>query len=197
MGWFDYTPPGFIIDKGKKAIEWGKKQTEEGGYFGDPAGTKFRFGQGEAAGQFAGEGERGFRKLGHESALQRRYMEDIARGRESVSAMQLKNALGQNVAGQQAMAASARPGQGAMGARSAMMNAGRMGAGLAGQQATAGIQERQSAQNALNNMLLQQRAQDMQVALNSRSNALGINPQGASGVDKQMGALTGAAGWAM
>lgn len=169
--------------------------TGEGGPLGDPAGTEFRQQQGGLASSFAGQGEQGFRSLGDEAGMQRKYMEDIARGRESVSAGQLKDALGQNVAGQQAMAASARPGQGPMAARGAMMNAGRMGAGLAGQQATAGIQERQSAQNALNQMLMTQRQQELQAALQSRSTAMGINPQGDSGVDKQMGAFTGAMGW--
>ena len=58
-----------------------------------------------------------------------------------------------------------------MAARTAAMNMGRMSTGLAGQQALAGLQERQQAQKALSDLIMQQRGQDMQVALGSRQNA--------------------------
>lgn len=179
------------------AYDWTKEKagdawdglTGEGGMFGDPKGTKERLAQGQAASDFANRNETQFRRGGRDAFAQRKYMEDIARGRESVSALQLKQALGQNIAGQQSMAASARPGQGAMAARNAMMNAGRAGSALGGQQALAGIQERQAAQNSLNNMILQQRGQDLQGALGSRTNAVNaFNPQGPSGSDKQAAA---------
>jgi hypothetical protein len=70
-----------------------------------------------------------------------------------------------------------------------------MGAGLAGQQAVAGIQERQAAQNALNQMLMRQRQQELQAALQSRQTAMGINPQGPTGTEKQAGAIEGLMGW--
>ena len=66
-------------------------------------------------------------------------------GDYSVSAEQLRQGLQQNVAAQQAMAAGAAPRNQAMAARTAMLQSGRLGAGLAGQQATAGLQERQQA----------------------------------------------------
>lgn len=195
MSWFDYTPLGAIdsltgnhLEKAGKKV-WGDL-TEEGGILGDPTGTGARQVQGEKAGGFADRSEGEFAYLGGQAGNQRQYMEDIARGRESVSAMQLQQALGQNQAQQQSMAAGARPGNAAMAARGAAMNAGRQGAGLAGQQAMAGIQERQAAQNALNEMLLKQRQQELQGALGSRQNAVSAyNPSGASGAEKQGGAI--------
>jgi hypothetical protein len=204
MAWYDYTPIG-AADKyitGGKGAEWVGEQFDEGGLLGDPEGTaanrEGRLGAAGQAGSFAGQGEQGFRSLGTEAGLQRKYMEDIARGRESVSAGQLKNALGQNVAGAQAQAAGARPAQGAMASRNAMMSAGRMGAGLAGQQATAGIQERQSAQNALNQMLMEQRRQELQAALQSRQTQIGgyQTPQGPTGQEKQLGFIEAGARYA-
>lgn len=192
---------GGLVGAGADALTGGhaskyiNSQFGEGGMFGDATGTQGMKDQAGAAGAFAGQGEAGFGRLGGEADLQRKYMENIARGRESVSAMQLKDSLGQNVAAQQAMAASARPGSGAMAARAGMQQAGRMGAGLAGQQAVAGIQERQSAQNSLNQMLMKQRQQEMQVALQSRQNAIGaFNPDsyGETGNDKVLGVIKGA-----
>lgn len=133
------------------------------GKLGDEAGRASRFGA---------EGQRGFGSLGREATAEREYMRRIARGDESVSAMQLQQAMQQNQAQQQSMAAGARPGNAAMAARQAAMNASRQGAGLAGQQAIAGIQERQSAQNALQQMLMQQRAQELQATLGGRGQAL-------------------------
>lgn len=102
-----------------------------------------------------------FNRLGQEANAERDYLRRIARGDESVSAMQLKQALGRNQAMQQSMAASARPGNAAMAARNAAANAGRQGAALAGQQALAGIQERQGAQRQLQDAILRQRGQDI------------------------------------
>jgi hypothetical protein len=127
--------------------------------------------QGGLSSAFAGQSEGDFRTLGGEATTERDYLRRIARGDESVSRMQLGQALQQNQAAQQSMAAGARPGNAAMAARTAAMTAGRQGAGLAGQQAIAGIQERQAAQQSLGNMLMQQRQQELQGALGGRSNA--------------------------
>lgn len=111
--------------------------------------------------------------LTEESAANRQRLQDIATGKESVSAMQLAQANQQNQAMQQSMAASARPGNAAMAARTAAMNAGRNSAGLAGQQAVAGIQERQAAQSALSQALLGERGQDVGAATAGYGNAAG------------------------
>lgn len=67
-----------------------------------------------------------------------------------------------------------------MAARTAMMNNARLGAGMSGAASLAGIQERNAAQQALNQSILQQRGQDSQVALGSRQNAVnaygGVDP---------------------
>jgi hypothetical protein len=83
-----------------------------------------------------------------------------ATGAESVSAMQLKNALGQNIAAEQAMAASGR-GNPALQQRQAQQRVGDLRAGLAGQQAVAGLMERQQANQQLGQLLMQQRQQDL------------------------------------
>src|SRR5688500_9405796 len=82
---------------------------------------------------FADRGEQGFGQLGAESGRLRQQLGDVASGKVSLSAEQLRQGLQQNIAGQQAMAAGARPGSAPMAARTAAMSAGRMGQGLAGQ----------------------------------------------------------------
>lgn len=130
-------------------------------------------GYGKEAGDFARTSQEDFRRLGQEAAMQRQYLQRIARGEESVSAMQLGQSLQKNQAAQQSMAAGARPGNAAMAARTAAMTAGRQGAGLAGQQAVAGLQERQQAQMALQQALLQQRQQELTATNTGRSQAMG------------------------
>jgi hypothetical protein len=129
-------------------------------------------GQAGASSKFADRSEGRFGRLGGEATTERDYMRRLARGEDSVSALQLKQALQQNQSAQASMAAGARPGQGAMAARTAMENSGRLGASLSGQQAVAGLQERQAAQNSLNQMLMQQRQQELQAALGGRGQAL-------------------------
>lgn len=171
--------------------------TGEGGLLGDAKGTQARLDQGAKASDFANYGENAAQRGGMIARQEQDNMRKYATGEESLSKLMLKQGLASNVAGQQAMAASARPGSGAMAARGAMMNAGRAASGLAGQQATAGFQERQAAQNSLNQMIMQQRQQDMGAATQSRQNAISAyNPQGPSGQDKQAGLVKGLAQWA-
>lgn len=103
-----------------------------------------------------------YNRLGGALDQQAAYMQRIARGEESVSAEQLRQGLQQNISAQQSMAAGAAPRNSAMAGLMASRNAMNLGAGMAGQQAMAGIQERQAAQNALSQMLLQQRGQAVQ-----------------------------------
>lgn len=125
-----------------------------------------------AAGAFAGVGEQGYgdrtgRMLGVAGDLDR-----IRQGEDSYSLQQLRNALTQNVAAQKAMAAGARPANAAMSARTAMRNAAQLGSALSGQQALAGIAERNAATQSLANMYGQMRGQDLQAALGSRQSQL-------------------------
>lgn len=88
-----------------------------------------------------------------------------AAGRNSVSAEQLRQGLSQNLSNQQSMAAGAAPNNAAMASRNAAMNMGRAGYGLAGQQAVAGLQERNQAQQALGQLQLGQSGQNLQGTL--------------------------------
>jgi hypothetical protein len=84
-----------------------------------------------------------------------------ANGAESLSAMQLRRDAGANIAQQQALAASGRPGNAALAARMASQNAGRIGTSLSGNTAMAGIAERDSAARALAGLAGQARDQDI------------------------------------
>ena len=142
---------------------------------------------GLAANQFAEYNQGGYQALGAEAAAQRDALRRQAMGQDSLSAEQLRQGLQQNLASQRSMAAGASPGNSAMAARNAAMNMGRAASGMSGAAATAGIQERRAAQDALAQMILQQRGQDLQGALGSRQTAVGaygqINPEG-SKLDK-------------
>ena len=137
---------------------------------------------GLASNQFAEYNQGGYQALTGEAAAQRDALRRQALGQDSLSSEQLRQGLQQNLASQRSMAASASPGNAAMAARNAAMNMGRAASGMSGAAATAGIQERQAAQNALSQMILQQRGQDLQGALGSRQNAIsgygGIKPEG-------------------
>lgn len=128
--------------------------------------------QSASAGGFADQGQAGYAQLGGEAAAQRAYLQRVAGGQDSVSAEQLRQGMLQGVAAQRSMAAGAAPQDAAGAARTAAIQSSRLTSGLAGQQAVAGLQERQNAQQALANMILQQRQQDLQASLQSRSNAI-------------------------
>jgi hypothetical protein len=89
------------------------------------------------------------------------YLGQQMQGRNLLSAEQLRQGQMQNVAQQQAAAASAQPGMGAMAQRQSMMNAGRQGYGMSGQAAMAGIAERNAAANAYGGLVGQIRGQDL------------------------------------
>jgi hypothetical protein len=127
--------------------------------------------QAQKSGAFADRGEAGFGQLGGEASAQRDYLRRLASGQDSVSAEQLRQGLQQNLAAQSSFAAGASPRNSAMAARTAAIQSARLGAGMAGQQAIAGLQERQMAHQGLSNMILQQRGQDMNVALQGRQGA--------------------------
>jgi len=95
----------------------------------------------------------------------------LANGQNSVSAMQLQQGLQQGQAQQMSMAAGATPQNQAMAARNAMLNSGQMASGMMGQQAMAGLQERQGALNTLAGMQTAQAGQNMQGALGMAQNA--------------------------
>jgi hypothetical protein len=156
--------------------------------------------QGGMSSVFADQGQQGYGAMTQESQQARDYLRKLASGQESLSAEQLRQGNQQAMSAQRSMAASASPQNSAMAARTAAQNMGRINMGLAGQQATAGIQERQAAQQALANMIMQQRGQDLPAALGSRQNAIGAfnnvaNNPGTNTddtrLDQKVGATTG------
>ena len=122
----------------------------------DPMGDLQRFGD---------RGAGGFYRTGQDMQRLQQQLEARASGQApSLSGEQLRQNLQRNLSSQRAAAASARPGNQAMAARNAAQQMGRLQAGLAGQQAMAGIAERQAAQAALQNLLERQRQQDLAAA---------------------------------
>lgn len=156
--------------------------------------------QGGMSSVFADQGQQGFGQLGAESAAARQHLADQASGKVSLSGEQLRQALQQNVNAQRSMAAGASPGSAPMAARAAANNAASLGYGMAGQAATAGIQEREAAARALNDALAQQRQMELNAALGSRQNAIsaygGTTPE-KSWLEKYGPAVTGAIGAAI
>lgn len=152
--------------------------------------------QGRSASDFAGQGEYGFGMLGGEAQREREYLRRLASGEDSVSAEQLRQGLQQNLSGQRSLAAGASPQNSVMAARTAAMQSARLGSGFAGQQAVAGLQERQLAHRQLTDAIIQQRQQELQAALGSRQNAIsgygGYKPEGST-LDKWGNAIAGGA----
>jgi hypothetical protein len=138
-------------------------------------------GFGQQAGAFSQQGQQNYNQLTMEGRAARQRLADLASGKNSISAEQLRQGLQQNMAGQMAMAGAARPGNAAMAARTASMNAGAMGSGLAGQQAMAGIAERNAATMGLNQAIQGMRSQDLQAAQGSLGQAIGAE-QGIHGI---------------
>lgn len=201
---------------GQKAAWWdpGGQLLEDPGAAEEEQRKAQLYGQAAAAGGFADQSQQGYGAYGQQAqgylgqgqgalaALQRQMQ-----GQDSVSALQLRQALGQNQAQQMSMAAGASPQNAAAAARTAAIQSGRLGAGLAGQQAVAGQQERNQATSQFGNLLGQQQAavgqlrgQDLQAALQSRGQAIqGYGAQDAgqpaqSNIQKFGGALGGVLG---
>lgn len=94
-----------------------------------------------------------------------------AQGQNSVSAMQMQQGLNQSLANQQSMAASASPNNAAMAARNAAMNMNQLNTGTMGQQAVAGLQERQQALGQLSQLQLGQSGQNLNGMLGAYNGA--------------------------
>jgi hypothetical protein len=141
--------------------------------------------QSQLAGGFADRTQRGYMGLGQRGAGALDMLQGQAMGQNSISAEQLRQGLQQQQAAQMSMAAGASPRNAAGAARTAAIQMGRAGAGLAGQQALAGLQERAQAQQAYGNLIQGLRGQDLQAALGSRQNAIaGYGAQNAGAAEK-------------
>lgn len=87
-----------------------------------------------------------------------------AGGQHSTADMQLRQGLDRAMAQQSSMAASARPGQGALAQRIAAQNQAKIASGAAGQSALLRLQEERQAQGQLGTLLAQLRGQDINMA---------------------------------
>jgi hypothetical protein len=168
MSWTDYVP-SVPFQLGKSIYEDSQNQNAQNNQ------------RDQARGQLAGIGQNaqtfssalqsnygvGTRNIGQD----RGFLQALASGQHSIAGEQLRQGMQQGLAAQQSMAAGANPANQAMAARNAAMNMNRLSYGLSGQQALAGLQERQQAQQQLAQLDLNARGQDMQGALGSQQNA--------------------------
>jgi len=152
--------------------------------------------QAQQAGDFANYGQGQFAGTTGEAQEARNYLRDLAQGKNSLSAEQLRQGLQQQQAQMQSMAAGGPASSAPMAARNAMVGAGKASSAMAGNAAMAGIAERAAAQKAWSDAILGARQQDLGAALGSRQNAIagysGITP-GQSWLDSWGNAVLGAA----
>lgn len=143
------------------------------------------YGLADEAGAFANRSQRGYAAYGRQGQSALAGLQATANGQNSIAAEQLRQGVQQLQAQQQSIAAGASPQNAAMAARTAAIQSARLGSGLAGQQALAGLQERQQAQQAYASLLQGLRAQDLQAALTSRQNAMSGYSAGNSGAPEK------------
>jgi hypothetical protein len=124
---------------------------------------------------------------------QQSYLQGQMQGQDSVSMQQLQQGLQQNLATQQSMAASANPNNSAMAARNAAQNMGQAANGLAGQQAVAGLQERNQATQNLSNLNLGMQSNASQTALGGLNAATGAYGTALGTPQKTWGSTIGGA----
>jgi hypothetical protein len=177
---------------------WNSAKNKFGEFVGDRGANEFRgtdesgFVQNQSgrAADFANQGEKDYGRRGGQIDENVALLQALARGEQSFSAEQLRQAAQANVRQQMAMAASGR-GNPASAARTAAQNASGINTGLAGQQALAGIAERNAATGQLGGLLLGARGQDLSAVQGGRGQAL----QGGLGLEginaQKFGALLG------
>lgn len=128
--------------------------------------------QAQQAGQFANQSQANYSAYGGMGTSALNALRAQAMGQNSVSAEQLRQGLQQNLAAQQSIAAGASPRNASMAGLQASRAAMSLGAGLAGQQSLAGIQERNAAWGQYGGLLQGLRGQDLQATLGSRQGAM-------------------------
>lgn len=161
------------------------KVTEDPGGDAEKKRKSQLYGLADEAGAFANRSQRGYANYGRQGQSALAGLQATALGQNSISGEQLRQGVQQLQAQQQSIAAGASPQNAAMAARTAAIQSGRLGMGLAGQQALAGLQERQQAQQAYASLLQGLRAQDLQAALASRQNAMSGYSAGNSGAPEK------------
>jgi hypothetical protein len=166
MGWLS---EHLGLDKPARSSQFG--DVDPGGQMGSMVG---------AAGGSATMGDAGYGQMTGQLQGDRRYLQDLRSGKNSLAAEQLRQGLAQQQGQMIGTVASARPGQAPMAARTATLAAGRAGSAMAGNAAMAGIAERNAAAQSLANMNLQQRGQDIQYSTGQR----GLAVQGLSALEQ-------------
>jgi hypothetical protein len=129
--------------------------------------------QAAKAGGFADFGESGYGQLGADARARMDYLRQVASGQHSIAGEQLRQGTQALQAQQRSMAAAAAPRDAASAAHAAMLNSARLGYGMSGQAALAGLQERRDAEAALAGLTTGLRGQDLQAALGGRQTAIG------------------------
>ena len=129
--------------------------------------------QAQQAGYFAGQSQDAFQGLQNQGQGALAALQAQAQGQNSVSQEQMRQNLGQLLAQQRSLAAGAAPRNAALAARTAAIQSGRIGAGMAGQRALAGLQERNQAQQQYGQLLGTLSGQQLNAALGSRQTAVG------------------------
>lgn len=127
--------------------------------------------QAARAGRFADQAEQGYAAYGQQAQTALDALRRQASGQDSVSQMQLRQALQQQLAQQRSLAAGASPRSAAGAARTAAIQMGRANTAAAGQAAIAGQQERNQAATQYGSLIGSLRGQDLSAAL-GRSNAM-------------------------
>lgn len=158
------------FDLGGRALKW---LDQDPGADAEKKRKELLYNQGRLANRFADQAQGSYGQMTTRGNQALDALQAQAMGQNSVSAEQLRQGLGQMYAQQQSMATGASPRNQAMAARNAAMNSARLGQGMAGQQALAGLQERNQAWGQYGNMVQGMRGQDINAALGSRAAAIG------------------------
>ncbi len=195
MSWY-----GSLANSVTNAISDGAKIVGLNGYTEEDQGKVNRLndlgGQGVS---FAGDARNNYNQMTGRLNGSLDYLQGQMQGQNSIAAEQLRQGMQQGLNAQRSMAAGAAPQNQAMAARGAVNNMARLNYGLNGQQALAGIQERNAAAQAYGQLAGQMRGQDVQGALGGYGIGInaytgGLNGSPAPTLIGQLGPLIGAAG---
>ncbi len=168
MAWYDYLTGKKLFQTVTGTSGWGDALHQvglNGASEADQAKMDRLNSVGSQGMGFAGDARANYNNMTQRLGGSLDYLQGQMQGRNSVAAEQLRQGQQANLAQQQSFAAGAMPGNAAMAARTAANNMGRLGYGLAGQQALAGIAERNAAAQQYASLLGQARGQDLQGTL--------------------------------
>lgn len=163
MAWYDYINPINGLKALKSGVGGALNSLGLNGLTPDAQAQVDKLNQvGAGAQGFADTAQQNYADLTGRLTGSLNDLQALANGQNSISAMQLQQAQRANLAQQRSLAAGAAPQNAAMAARAAANNMAKMSYGLSGQQALAGLAERQAAQKAYADLLSTSRGQDLQ-----------------------------------